>query len=333
LLCNKSDDMALIACKRSFNVSSSAPRFQCSTPMFSLGSVVPQESLGGKRDFPGNLKETRLRMKSVKQIQKITATMKLISSSRLKAAERKVKEVAGFYTAASKILNLEKKETEEKQKPENEVKSVVVVPVCTDRGLCGSVNSALLKRAKLLVAEYEGKGISCKYIPIGDKASPILARDSGDKVIISFGDVSKRPLTFDGIGLIAEKIFEQNPDQVVVMYNKFNNVISNTLTITDVPNYKFLYTDKRLAEYETEDDQRLFELQDLYEFQVGSLLINAYVSNQASELGSRMSSMESATKNASEMLKRLTLKYNRGRQANITTELIEIISGATALEG
>jgi len=328
--------MALVVgCSKNFKPNAS---FRQNTNLFNTKSIISHESLGGKRDFPGNLKETRIRMKSVKQIQKITATMKLIASSRLKAAERKVKEVGGFYTSASKILSppaTEQKSPtgqEEKRQP-YDIKNVLVVPICTDRGLCGSVNSQLLKRAKIMVSEFEASGVTCKYMPIGDKAGPILARDSGDKVPLSFGDVSKKALTFLGLGYIADKMFEQNPDQIVVLYNHFNNVISNTLTVKEVPNHKFLYTDKRYMEYETEDDQRVFELNDLYEFQVGSLLMNAYVSNQASELGSRMSSMESATKNASDMLKRLTLKYNRARQANITTELTEIISGAAALEG
>jgi F-type H+-transporting ATPase subunit gamma len=322
--------MALVARGATFSQTRS------NTNVFAKQTAISHQNIGGKRDFPGNLKETRLRMRSVKQIQKITQTMKLIASSRLRSAERKVKETYGFYQSASKILSLPAEKTasgEEKRVEKYDIKKAIVVPICTDRGLCGGVNSQLMKRAKLLVAEKAAEGVECRYITIGDKATPILARDSGDKVIVSFGDVAKKPLTFAGVSVICDKIFEQDPDQVIVLYNQFNNIISNTLTIKDVPSHKFLYADKRYLEYETEDDQRQFELQDLYEFEVGATVMNAFVSNQASELGSRMSSMESASKNASDMLKRLTLKYNRGRQANITTELIEIISGAAALEG
>lgn len=174
----------------------------------------------------------------------------------------------------------------EEKKPEKyDIKKAIVVPVCTDRGLCGGVNSQLMKRAKLLVAEKAAEGIECKYITIGDKATPILLRyahstlartptllsththtrarinthaltrslcrhtclltnhhhhyrDSGDKVLVSFGDVAKKPLTFTGVGVICDKIFEQDPDQVFVIYNQFNNIISNTLTIKDVPSHK-----------------------------------------------------------------------------------------------
>jgi F-type H+-transporting ATPase subunit gamma len=286
--------------------------------------------IGGIREYPGNLKEVRNRMKSVVSIQKITKTMKMIASSRLRAAEKKVDQTKPFYASQQDILRDEPESNEISDKIK-EAKKWIVIPICTDKGLCGAINSQVIKAVKSFVHEKEKEGKSISIISLGDKAISQLSRELGPKVLYSYGDISKKPLTFTAISIIIDKIMQLDFDCVALFYNHYKNIISYILTQHDILNLKTENNPIKFDNFEFEDDQ-LSQMSDLFEFHFGSALFNSYIENQASELGARMSSMDNATRNAGEMLKRLTISYNRRRQAAITTELTEIISGASALK-
>jgi len=148
----------------------------------------------------------------------------------------------------------------------------------------------------------------------------------------SVGDVSRRPFSLATANLITDKILnEETFDSVTVISNKFVSLLVYNQVLKDIPSPSVLLKTKELYDYEFEDDARLFHAKDLFEFQLASTLYQAYTENVASELGARRNAMDSASKNAGEMLKALNLSYNRKRQAAITTELTEIISGAAAV--
>jgi len=288
---------------------------------FATQSTVNQ--LGGIREG-SNLKEIRRRIKSVKSIQKITKTMKMIASSRLREAQNKMEAARPFYIAASKISEGDKVESK---------KRTLIIPICTDRGLCGALNTSVVKQTKLTVKELEDSGNEAVLVCVGDKGGTQLARDHGNQILWSAGGTGKKTLNFNGASMIADRILESDFDSATIIYNRFNSVISNTTVAEDLNSFKGVSEKlEKYADYEFEDDQTQFHVRDLLEYQLGSLIFEASAENSAAELGSRMSAMDNATRNASDMIKKLNITYNRGRQAAITTELTEIISGAAAVE-
>lgn len=287
-------------------------------------SLSPFGPLGGAH-AAANLKEVRIRIKSVKSIEKITKTMKMIASSRLKAAQTRMEKNRAFYEGATKYLDLLKVDTTKKN---------LLIPVTADRGLCGAINSSIAKLTRNTVQNRSKEAdADIRVVNIGGKAHSLFARDLGNRIGFSVLELSKRPFFFDGVVPITEKIMQDETfDSVTVIHNKFVSVIAYAQEVKNIPSPAQLLNRPELNEYEFEEDQRLFHVQDLFEFTLGTTLYNAYCENAAAELGARMSAMDSASRNAGDMLKALNISYNRKRQAAITTELTEIISGAAAVQ-
>jgi len=274
-----------------------------------------QVELGGVRDG-GNLKEIRRRLKSISSISKITKTMKMIASSRLREAQNRMQTSRAFTHSAQEIT------------PEPaSAKRNLVVPYCTDKGLCGGLNSSVLKISKSLVNEEA----SIAYV--GDKGN-ILGRQYGNKIHFAANGAGKTPFSFQSASIIADRLVEQDFDKVTIIFNEFKSAIANETVAKSLAGYAPLAeSTEALTQYEFEEDSRLTHMRDLLEFQTASLLYQAACENSAAELGARMAAMDGATKNAGEIIKKLNITYNRARQAAITTELTEIISGAAAVEG
>jgi len=272
------------------------------------------------------------RMRSVGNIAKITAAMKMVAASRLRLATARAQESRGMWQPMVKLLG---------DAPDADVPKNLVVPVTSDRGLCGGINSGIAKTtlsAQAVLGEMttaENKSISLAVI--GEKGRTQMRKALGDKYERVIVDATKIPLTFNAAGLIADDLLKTEFDAARIIYNKFKSAISFQPTLATVLSAEVY--EKRceatgcVDEYEMEGEDRSALLVDMAEFQLCAVLYNGMLENSASELGSRMSAMDSSTKNANEMLSKLTLTYNRSRQAAITTELIEIISGAAALEG
>lgn len=285
-----------------------------------------------KRNFgAGDLKIVAARMKSVKSIQKITKAMKMVAASKLKADQRRLEFGLPF---SNPVQNLFKKLATEK----NSKATVGIIALSSDKGLCGGVNSAVARLCRNTIMEIEsgasggGNASLCGIFGVGDKIRSALHRTMGDKFYKLFTEVTKHPFSFTTAALIAERILASNYERLMIIHNHFRSAIAyDTKCIELVTKPQALKSEKReLDEYEFEPE-RSDMWNDLHEFYITATLFGSMLDNIASEQSARMSAMDNASSNAGDMLSALTLKYNRARQAKITLELIEIISGAQAL--
>jgi len=213
-------------------------------------------------------------------------------------------------------------------------KTRLVIAVTSDRGLCGGVNSSIVKGVKRYMTDPENAGISHGVILLGDKGREGLRRAHGEEMLISFKDVFKNPVTFEQVCIIAEDILSRSFDEIVLVYNEFKSVIAQEVVFKPIVGLDVLMAQAAaFDEYEFDSDMDSAQvLVDLFEFQLATQIFNALLENATSEQAARMSAMDNASRNASDMLSKLTLTYNRQRQAAITQELSEITSGAAALE-
>eukprot|EP00227_Mantoniella_beaufortii_P001117 CAMPEP_0197613330 /NCGR_PEP_ID=MMETSP1326-20131121/58959_1 /TAXON_ID=1155430 /ORGANISM="Genus nov. species nov., Strain RCC2288" /LENGTH=266 /DNA_ID=CAMNT_0043182189 /DNA_START=264 /DNA_END=1064 /DNA_ORIENTATION=- len=266
-------------------------------------------------------------MKSVGNTQKITAAMKMVAASRLKGAQTKMEKSRGIVEPMFRLLG---------DQPGVDVEKIMIVPLSSDKGLCGGINTTVVKYSKVISGTAEGSETSMTII--GEKARAQMSKIYADALKNVIVDISKVPLTFATASLVADAVLANGAQKHQIIYNRFQSVISFKPTVATV--YSSEEYEKaaenghnKFDEYEIEGPERSEFLLDLAEFKMGAVMYNALLENSTSELGSRMQSMENSTKNAKDMLGKLTLLYNRTRQASITTALIEIISGASALEG
>ncbi|KAK9834034.1 hypothetical protein WJX81_004869 [Elliptochloris bilobata] len=287
------------------------------------GSVM----LGGVRQ--ASQLAVKQRMRSVTNIQKITKAMKMVAASKMRIAQASTEKSRGLVQPFLKLLG---------DIPDADVEKNVTVAITTDKGLCGGINSTVCRYVRGMSSMYSAdEGKEDRLVIVGDKGRAQLTRTHPKKIEEIIQDVGKVRITYAQASTIAEELLKTEYDAARLVFNRFQSAISFKPTITTVlsPNAleKEVEAGGSLDQYEVEGPDRAELLQDLGEFQLASMLYNALLENNCSEQASRMSAMESSTKNATEMLSKLTLTYNRTRQAAITTELTEIISGAAALEG
>jgi F-type H+-transporting ATPase subunit gamma len=282
------------------------------------------------------LKDISMRLKSVTNIQKITKSMKMVSAAKYAKAEKDLK-IARPYGAALAEFN------SQSELPPNEslllpanVKRHLIIAISSDRGLCGAIHTSIVKAVKALLHESQvngsAAGLETRIVPIGDKAKQILARTHSSQILFSVNDVGKKNIVFLDASQVASEIIKSGYefDSGDLLYNKFKSVISyNTTRQAFYSADLIINTAKNIGLYDSLDAETLKCYQ---EYQLASLIYYALKENSTSEVSARMSAMENATKNAGEMITRLQLYYNRTRQSVITRELIEIISGASALE-
>ncbi|PNH00715.1 ATP synthase subunit gamma, mitochondrial [Tetrabaena socialis] len=270
------------------------------------------------------------RIRAIKNIGKITKAMKMVAASKMKNAQVAVEQSRGIVNPFVRLFG---------DHPGVSPGSGVTVAVTSDRGLCGGLNSNMTKYTKaLLKLDPAAEGPATKLATIGDKGRAQLMRVEGDLFVNTFAETYKVRVTFPQASIITEELLKGNPEVVKVLFNKFRSAISFKPTLATVLAPAALErqlnepSGNRLDAYEVEaTHERSDVLRDLAEFQLAATLYNAMLENNCSEHASRMSAMENSTKSAGEMLGKLTLEYNRKRQATITTELIEIIAGASAL--
>ncbi|KAJ7978729.1 ATP synthase subunit gamma [Quillaja saponaria] len=275
----------------------------------------------------------RNRMKSVKNIQKITKAMKMVAASKLRAIQTRAENSRGLWQPFTALLG---------DTPSVDVKKNVIITVSSDKGLCGGINSTAVKVSRALHKLNSGPDKESKYAILGEKAKAQLVRDSKKEIVISITELQKNPLNYTQVSVLADDTLKNvEYDALRIIFNKFNSVVSFLPTLSTVLSPEIVEREAEaggkigdLDSYEIEGGETKSEvLQNLVEFQFSCVLFNAVLENACSEQGARMSAMDSSSRNAGDMLDRLTLTYNRTRQASITTELIEIISGAAALEG
>ena len=290
-----------------------------------------------------SLDDLKKRIKSVKSTQKITKAMKMVAAAKLRKAQENAEKGRPYSLKMQNIiLNL----TNSINDPESAPKLLVgngkdntylCVVLTADRGLCGGFNSNICKLAKTNFKKIISEGKNLKIITVGSKGFDQIKREYGKNVIKKFSFKEKKQISFKEAEIIGKEIinlFNQNQfDKCILFYNNFKNVI------TQIPQaQQIIPAEKKLSdikannslsyEFEPEEDEIL---EDLIPKNISTQVFKAFLENAASEQGSRMTAMDNATRNAGDLVDKLTINYNRSRQASITKELIEIISGAESL--
>lgn len=274
------------------------------------------------------LKAIAIRMKSVKSIQKITKAMKMVSAAKMKQDQRRLENGMPF---CKPVLDLF-----ERLPREEKAGSLQLFAVTSDKGLCGGVNSAVNKATRLAIVDEEAKGNPVKYMCLGGKGVGGLKRLFGDRFTKTFEGVTKVPWSFTTASICAERIVEANPERLKLVSNKFKSMVVYTTSTSHVITKSEAKAMDRAAFSKAMDvysfEPAIYEVwDDLHEFYYGCVIHSAHLNNAITEQSQRIAAMENASKNSGEMLEKLSLIYNRARQAKITTELCEIISGASAV--
>ena len=277
----------------------------------------------------------------MKSTQKITKAMKMVAAAKLRRAQESAERGRPYSEKMNNIiLNLSSGISDKENAPKllsgtGENKIHLCVVMTSDRGLCGGFNSNIIKKAKSYFSKILDEGKQLKIITVGSKGNDQLKRVYGDKIIqnISFKE-SKNANYFDAdkVGRIIIEKFEAGEfDICTIFYNQFKNVITQlpqAQQIIPLNNKEEENNSGGSYEFEPDEDEIL---SNLLPKNISTQIFKAMLENSASEQGSRMSAMDNATRNAGEMVDKLTIEYNRSRQAAITKELIEIISGAESL--
>jgi F-type H+-transporting ATPase subunit gamma len=293
-----------------------------------------------------SLKDMRVRINSVRQTRKITSAMKLVAASKLRRAQEQAEASRPFAERmASMLASLAEGVAGLPGAPpllagtgKDEVHLLIVATA--DRGLAGGFNSSIVRGTRRWIREQTGNGKQVKLVTVGRKGRDMLRRDNRDKLIEHFdGIVGKRRMDYADVRPIAERLLEMYEagefDTASIIYNKFKSAVTQIVTLkrlipVETPPATQAETSELTATYEFEPDEERI-LTELLPRNIAIQIYGALLENSASEQGARMAAMDSATRNAGEMINRMTLSYNRQRQAQITKELIEIISGADAI--
>ena len=293
------------------------------------------------------LKELRNRIRSVRSTQKITSAMKMVAASRLKRAQEQAEAARPYGSRMERMLgslaaNLKGQATAPKLLAGTGSDATHLIIVATsDRGLAGGFNASILRETRRTIRQLQGAGKTVKLLTIGRKGRDSLRRDYRRLLVESRTDVGRPKLTFESARDIADKVlalFEAGEfDVCTIIFNRFRSAMTQIVTKQQLipfapPAAKDERKDEERAgaiyEFEPEEAEILGELLPR---NLAVQIFTALLENAASEQGARMTAMDNATRNAGDMIDRLNTTYNRSRQAAITKELIEIISGAEAL--
>jgi F-type H+-transporting ATPase subunit gamma len=291
-----------------------------------------------------NLKELKNRIASVKSTKKITSAMKMVAASKLRRAQELAESSRVYADSLAFILSsLAGKTSNSSDLPEiltgrEDPKTILLVINSSDRGLCGGFNSNLFRNAKNWIAQQQAQGKTVKIMTVGKKAASFYRRSELD-VIAGFDDLTSNDRQLQVSEEVKNKIVElfesKEVDEVSILFNKFISAISQEPTYQSI----IPMAAEESSEEEAETSNAVFEFEpdknELLEYLVPrnflTQIYRSILESSASEHAARMTSMDNATRNAGDMIDRLTLTYNRTRQAFITKELIEIISGAEAV--
>ncbi len=295
-----------------------------------------------------SLKSLRIRINSVKSTQKITKAMKMVAASKLRRAQehaenarpyadrmdRMLRAIAASVAGAANAPRLLAGTGSDRRR--------LVVVTTSDRGLCGGFNTSIVRAAKQHIADLLADGCEVQILCIGRKGRDQLKRDYGDRIIDTIEELDRGGLSFDKAMKVAERLValydDDKFDVCTIFFNRFKSVISQEVTVQQLIPFA-VPSDGDDAEekpsgaraiYEYEPDEAEI-LADLLPRNLAVQVFRALLESAAGEQAARMTAMDNATRNAGEMIDRLTLHYNRTRQAAITKELIEIVTGAEAL--
>ena len=285
-----------------------------------------------------NLKEIRNRIASIGSTMKITSAMKMVAAAKLKKAQDAIIEMRPYSNKLTELLqNLSATLDSDDggiYTEQRELNKVLLVAMTSNRGLCGGFNSSVIKEVREIAStKYAGKDIS--VLTIGKKGNDLLSKEF--TIYANKGEIFD-DLTFENVAVIAEDLMDQftnkNFDQIVLVYNQFKNAVTQIMT-----EEQFLPIVSTKSDNSTGITDYLFEpskkeiVQVLIPKSLKTQLFKAIRDSYASEHGARMTAMHKATDNATDLRNELLLKYNKARQAAITSEILEIVGGAEALKG
>ena len=294
-----------------------------------------------------SLKDLRNRIRSVRSTQKITAAMKMVAASRLRRAQEQAEAARPYAQRMEQVLaSLAAGMAGQPGAPpllagtgSDDVHLIIVAT--SDRGLAGGFNASILREARRRIRDLDNAGKTVKILTIGRKGRDGLRRDYARLIHDSLTEVGRRRLSFDEARDIAARVLALYQagefDVCTIIFNRFRSAMTQIVTVQQLipfapPAEKAEEAAAALggAVYEFEPSEEEI-LDELLPNNLAVQVYTALLENAASEQGARMTAMDNATRNAGEMIDRLTMNYNRTRQAVITKELIEIISGAEAL--
>ena len=294
-----------------------------------------------------SLKDIKTQINSVGSTKKITSAMKMVAASKLRRSQEKAEAARPYSSRLEEMLS---SLASSAASGEGIIKlltgtgndqNYIVVPVSADRGLCGGFNSSINRETFKLVKSLEGNGKKVQLMPVGKKSRDFFNRVMKDQIIESFVDLNVSSTGYESALNISNKLqelyFDGKFDKCILVFNKFKSAISQEVTQQqliplDVSNSEQEEEKENSSNaiYDYEPDEETI-LKDLLPKNVSIQIFKVLLESDAGEQGARMAAMDNATRNAGEMIDSLTLKYNRTRQAFITKELIEIISGAESI--
>ncbi len=294
-----------------------------------------------------SLKDIKTQINSVGSTKKITSAMKMVAASKLRRSQEKAEAARPYSSRLEEMLS---SLASSAASGEGIIKlltgtgndqNYIIVPVSADRGLCGGFNSSINRETFKLVKSLEGNGKKVQLMPVGKKSRDFFNRVMKDQIIQSFVDLNVSSTGYESALNISNKLqelyFDGKFDKCILVFNKFKSAISQEVTQQQLIPLDVSNSEKEEekenssnAVYDYEPDEETI-LKDLLPKNVSIQIFKVLLESDAGEQGARMAAMDNATRNAGEMIDSLTLKYNRTRQAFITKELIEIISGAESI--
>lgn len=288
-----------------------------------------------------NLKEVRTRIASVSSTQQITSAMKMVSAAKFRRAQNAIIGMRPYAAQLNEIIaDIDTGDgVRTVYHAVRPVQTVVLVVVTSNKGLCGAFNSNVLKLAQQRIDYWRGEHAAIRIVAIGKKASELLARQK-DLTVASYDQLLDNP-SFDAVATLADTLMadfaDKKVDRVELVYNQFKNSLSQILS-----NEQFLPVCADAVRGKSDGKSRndyIYEpskediLREMIPLTLRSTFYRVVLDSLAAEHGARMTAMQKATDNATELLKDLRLSYNKARQASITNEIIEIVSGSEALKG
>ena len=294
-----------------------------------------------------SLKDIKNQINSVGSTKKITSAMKMVAASKLRRSQEKAEAARPYSSRLEEMLNslasspISGEGVTRLMTGTGKDETYLVIPVTADRGLCGGFSSSINRETTKFVKSLEHKGKSVKLLTVGKKSRDFFKRIMKEKIVESFADLGSSGVGYSTALEISNKAqsmyFDGQFDKCIIIYNKFISVISQDVTHhqlipldTSKSKIKSKNKENDISVYTYEPDEETI-LKDLLPKNVSIQIFKVLLESNAGEQGARMAAMDNATRNAGEMIDSLTLVYNRTRQAFITKELIEIISGAESV--
>ena len=289
-----------------------------------------------------SLKDLKNRIGSVKSTQKITSAMKMVAAAKLRKAQEQSIASRPYCSSMEKIVSsLASKlidNAPELLKGKKDIKKQLLVVFSADRGLCGGFNGSISRAVKLEVKKSKDLGIETKLLFVGRKSADTLKKDFQQHIVDIVTGNSTNPNYSDALSISSKIVDLYQKDEFgscKIIFNKFVSAITQEVTLKslipiETNNEDAFHNNQVSSVYEYEPSEEVI-LEELLNKNIATQLFSAQMESTASELAARMTAMDNATRNAGDLIDRLTLQYNRTRQAFITKELIEIISGAEAL--